>query len=822
MKIFLSSTYLDLIEHRKAVVQALRTSGEEVEHMEVFGARDEEPTKASLEELDKCDVLVGIYAYRYGTVPKGTKTSVTEQEYLYAEKKNLTILVFVVNENHPWQPKLIDKSLTKVNRFKSKATDNHTPAYFTTPDNLASQVVAAIGKLAKITKKSRRSPKARKSIEKVAIKGVKEGVRGSTLPNQSYFFGREKELKQIEEALSPESRTWGALIDGPGGIGKTALAIRSAHLAPPSLFDRKIFITAKVRELTPEGEKPLKDFTRDNYFSMLNELALELGENGIPKLAPDERANPLRMAMAGKKTLVVFDNLETLSENERTRLYQFLSRLPEGNKAIATSRRGRRDIDARAIRLDRMERLEAIELIEKLAETNPRLARENKEEHQKLYGITNGNPLLIKWVCGQLGREGSAMYTIEEACRFIENAPKGNDPLEYIFGDLLETFTESETKMLAALTHFTQPAKVEWLAQMTELPERAAETALDDLADRSILIANSESHSFHLPSLAAQFIRARRPEAVSQTGDTLINQTIALSLQYGGHHNYEGFRTLDVKWDFISAALPRLLTGNNHRIQIVCEMLDQFLNFTGRWDEAIWLAEQTEVLALESRDKNTAGWRAHQAGWIYFSRDQPEEVLECARRASKHWSKSSSREKGAAIRLRGLGYKIQGDYDAAMQDYREALEIWRAISPESDDVANVLNDIAIIERIKRDYDSAERTYYEILSIDKKINNQEGIPTIIGNLATLALERKQWAEAESLAREALELHEKFGRHDMIAHDCNRLAQALLNQDKNLEEAKAFARRAVDIFTRLRVPDSLQSAQKTLLRVEKKVK
>lgn len=78
MKVFISSTYLDLTEHRKAVVNAIRTIDEEVGHMEVFGARDEEPTTVSLEELDKCQVLVGIYAYRYGTIPDGSKTSVTE------------------------------------------------------------------------------------------------------------------------------------------------------------------------------------------------------------------------------------------------------------------------------------------------------------------------------------------------------------------------------------------------------------------------------------------------------------------------------------------------------------------------------------------------------------------------------------------------------------------------------------------------------------------------------------------------------------------------------------------------------------------------
>lgn len=47
----LSSAYRDLIEHRKTVAQALRTMGEDVGHMEVFRACDEEPSEASLEEL---------------------------------------------------------------------------------------------------------------------------------------------------------------------------------------------------------------------------------------------------------------------------------------------------------------------------------------------------------------------------------------------------------------------------------------------------------------------------------------------------------------------------------------------------------------------------------------------------------------------------------------------------------------------------------------------------------------------------------------------------------------------------------------------------
>ncbi len=198
-----------------------------------------------------------------------------------------------------------------------------------------------------------------------------------SLPQQLYFFGRAKELEIIKDAIAPESRTWGALIDGPGGIGKTALAIKAAHDAPAELFERKIFITAKVRELTAEGEAKLTDFTRPTYLAMLDELGKELGADGLEKLAPDERPNELRLALAGKKALIIFDNLETLPEEERTRLFQFLSRLPEGNKAIVTFRR-RTDVDARIVRLDRLARDEALQLIAELAAKYPRLPRHPK------------------------------------------------------------------------------------------------------------------------------------------------------------------------------------------------------------------------------------------------------------------------------------------------------------------------------------------------------------------------------------------------------------------------------------------------------------
>ena len=94
--------------------------------------------------------------------------------------------------------------------------------------------------------------------------------------------------------LTPESRGWGVLIDGPGGIGKTALAVKAGHDAPPEQFHRKIFLSAKIRELTPKGEQKLEDFMLPNYMALLAELARELGDEPLAQLDPDERANAVR------------------------------------------------------------------------------------------------------------------------------------------------------------------------------------------------------------------------------------------------------------------------------------------------------------------------------------------------------------------------------------------------------------------------------------------------------------------------------------------------------------------------------------------------
>lgn len=638
-----------------------------------------------------------------------------------------------------------------------------------------------------------------------------------SLPARAPFFGRERELERIAEALHPDSRSWGVLIDGPGGIGKTALAVEAGHRASEADFCHKLFLSAKVRELLPQGEQPLEDFMLANYMDLLKDLARELGEDGLERLPENERAKVLASRLTDSRALLVIDNLESFDAREQTRVFQFLDRLPLGCKAMVTSRR-RSDLRGGVpIRLDRLQQDAALALLDNLAHHYPRLAKADAAAREQLYVATNGNPLLIYWTVGQLGR--GHCRTLADACAFLNNAPPDNDPLEYIFGDLLDTFSDNESAALGALVHFRDFAEVRWIAELAQVAETPILTALEDLAERALLIADAKQEKFFLPPLAARFIKNKRPEAVRQSGARLEDAVVALA-QENGYEEHECFPQLAEAWPAIAAALPRLVEGDNQRLQSLCDALYLFLEFSGRWDEWLWLSQEAEAKALGARDWDKAGRRVFQSGWVYYLRGQAEAVLACAARAAQHWqkAKAGARERAIAIQLRGLGHQLQKDWPAAINDYREALELHRVRAPESEDVASALNTLANAEKDAGDHAAARRDYREALRIAKKVDYREGVAVYTGNLAELDLARENWAEAEQGAREALGLAEAVGREEMIARDCWVLASALARQDR-AEEGLPHARRAVAIYRRLGIrPEEMEKAQAALAACE----
>ena len=629
------------------------------------------------------------------------------------------------------------------------------------------------------------------------------------LPSLQPFFGREEELRKIADALDPESRIWGALIDGPGGMGKTSLAVRAAYDAPPDAFDRIAFVSLKSRELDDDGVRDLSSFLISGLAELLNELARELGHAEIAKAAEDQRPRLLLDMLRGTRTLLILDNLESLLKRERDIVVSFVNRLPPGCRAILTAR-GRIGGGGKEIILNKLSRKAALEALGELAKSNPWLAHTSEAERLALYEHTDGKPLLLLWTADQLGR--GHCVSVADAIAYLRSCPEGNDPLEFIFGDLVEDFSEAEASVLCALTFFTLPAKVEHLMEVAECPEANVDHALRGLINRSLIVPSEELKTFTLVPLVADFLRKKKPEVVIEMGDRLEKRAYALVVE-NGYQRHDRFPVLDAAWPIVAAALPRFLAGENNRLQTVCGALFQPLNFSGRFDEALAFDTDAETRARSSEDFRNAGWRAYEVGWIHYQRGQAPELLACAARAESHWQKveSSPRELAAASSLRGIGHKLAKDFVAATSAYREAVELLRTVSPDSEDIATTLNDLADAERLSGELDAAERDYREALRIAAAVDHREAIAYITCNLAVLARDRDDWIGMENHARDAFLLCVEVGRLELIAGACHLLAVALSQQAKKVE-AHQYAERAVNIFAQLgsgRLADALET-------------
>lgn len=84
LQVFVSSTYLDLVAERQAVVQAILAAGHIPAGMELFSAGSETQWEVIQRWIRDCDVYMLILGARYGSCPDGSEKSYTEMEFDFA------------------------------------------------------------------------------------------------------------------------------------------------------------------------------------------------------------------------------------------------------------------------------------------------------------------------------------------------------------------------------------------------------------------------------------------------------------------------------------------------------------------------------------------------------------------------------------------------------------------------------------------------------------------------------------------------------------------------------------------------------------------
>jgi formylglycine-generating enzyme required for sulfatase activity len=163
LRVFISYTAQDLVEHAKAAVAAVRRlEWVAVDHRD-WSAVGRPSLDWCREKVRSCQVLVVLVAHRYGWVPSRDEggdgeRSVTWLEVEEARAHGIEVLPFLVDEDTPWPPKLTDfrdpVAMDRLTRFKEILSQN-IRASFTTPESVEALVYQA---LADLRERHRASP----------------------------------------------------------------------------------------------------------------------------------------------------------------------------------------------------------------------------------------------------------------------------------------------------------------------------------------------------------------------------------------------------------------------------------------------------------------------------------------------------------------------------------------------------------------------------------------------------------------------------------------------------------------------------------------
>ncbi len=304
----ISSTALDLPEHRKQVAEACTRLGIFTRPMELLPARDADAIKVSLEMVDEADLYIGIYAWRYGHIPDGKDISITEMEFDRAVERGIPILVFTIHKDHPLLIDMVevgDQAKTKLAALKEKASKNRGRREFKSPDDLRGEVLHALADLQQ-REQSPGEPAASSFHPPNLIPQAPEAyiAHPYCLLQTQNVIGRQAELNLLTDWLTGNNLIRLFNVVAIGGMGKSALTWKWFNDIAPK---EKPGLAGRVWWSFYES-----DAHYENFIIRTLAYVAGLSETAVRQLAPSEREQQLFHHLNSRPFLLVLDGLERI------------------------------------------------------------------------------------------------------------------------------------------------------------------------------------------------------------------------------------------------------------------------------------------------------------------------------------------------------------------------------------------------------------------------------------------------------------------------------------------------------------------------------
>ncbi|GEK79947.1 DUF4062 domain-containing protein [Agrococcus baldri] len=436
IRVFVSSTLRELAEERRAVRAAIERMRLAPVMFEL-GARPHPPRALYRSYLAQSDVFIGIYGDSYGWVAPDEELSGLEDEYRLAPP-GMPKLIYV-RASRQREPRLQEL----IARIQADDTAAYLP--FESAGELEEQVSNDLATLLAERFDESRTPEG----------GADEipPTPDSRLPvPYTSTIGRERELAEVRALLERGDDRVVSLI-GPGGIGKSRLAVEIARA---------------VEDLFPDGRYflPLEGVFEPGL--LLPTIAYVLGIRDNGEAALEER---IARALAGRRVLLVLDNFEQIIDAAPL-LVRLYSASPTAG-FLVTSRtllriRGERVYEVRALEVPGT----ALHSAERVrASAAGRLFLDRAQAVQPDFAISDDNAAAVAEICLRLDGMPLAIELAAAKARLL--TPQS----------IAERLEQSLPMLTAAARdvpdrHRTMRATIDWSVGLLEPEHRAL---LEDL-----------------------------------------------------------------------------------------------------------------------------------------------------------------------------------------------------------------------------------------------------------------------------------------------------------------------------------------------------
>jgi predicted ATPase len=621
----------------------------------------------------------------------------------------------------------------------------------------------------------------------------------SNLPEPiTTFIGREKEQTEVIRLLTKHRLV---TLTGPGGVGKTRLAIKA--------------VTHELG-LFPDGI----------WF-------LDLASVSDPAFVPNTLASLLRLRESrdtnltdllinyfhSRTALVIFDNCEHLIES-CAQLVNLLLTSCEGLYILATSREAlliSGEIPYRVPSLEiptldiesstsALAKIEAVRLFTERAEAvslgfsiGPQNATIIAQICRHLDGIPLAIELAATWVrtlpCDQIAQE------IEQSLGFLTTSlrkvPERHHSMQAVFDHSWRLLSDDEKNVFRKLSVFRGGFKKESAANIAGL----SLPILTALMDKSLVRRTGEER-YDIQELLRQYAYEKMMESgeAEQVQKRHLEFFLRLAKEIEpklrGAENTVWLNLLDEEHANLRSALQWSLQQEDAEAGFrLAGHLWWFWFLRGYWSEGRkWLTTRigTQAIALQTQTLSGAGWLALYQGDYEWVTMFSEEIL------TQYGAMGDKASVATLLDNLGMAAQVKGDDERAKILFDDALVLRRVIADQAPIAQSLLN-LGGILVLQGNYGQAKSLLEESLAIYRELDDQWNMTYSCLLLGFVALFEAQGVRALPLFRDSLSKFQKFGDKLGIIYSLLGIAVEAASQGKASRAANLFG--AAEILTEM---------------------